>query len=211
VKVLYSFIIDGDEKFKTQTWVFLKTLLATGVAPFCVIANYTPTASAEARGIAASFGVELFPLLPFLDGKYCNKLMQMDSLLSRSADFYVLCDTDLAFVKSIEPLFDATRIRAKPVDLPNPPLDRLILAKLLVGAIGEPRLVKTSCEEAQTWSVNCNGGLYIIPLQFAAPLSVKWKLFAEKLRQFPESLARWYHHVDQIAFAMAMIDIGTTL
>ena len=74
-------------------------------------------------------------------------------------------------------------------------------------ARGEPRLVKTSCEEADTWSVNCNGGLYIIPLQFAASLSVKWTLFAEKLRQFPASLARWYHHIDQIAFAMAMIDM----
>ena len=122
LKAIYSFVIDGDEKFEMQTHLFLTTLLATGVEPSCVIAQCTPSASAEARELALSFGVELQPLEPFFDGKYCNKLAQLPALIRRWADVFVLCDTDLAFVIGINSLFSATKVRAKPVDLPNPPI-----------------------------------------------------------------------------------------
>ena len=205
---IYSFVIDQDPRFEKQVGVLVTSLLQVGVDVRQIVAHVTPTASSAARSVASSLGVEMIPTVPYLDGKYCNKLLQLDSLLSRSADFYVLCDTDLAFLASVEPLFDGSRVRAKPVDLPNPPLQQLAFLKFLLGLNKTPRLVKTSCDEAKTWSVNCNGGLYIVPEHLAPLLSVRWKHFAEKLYYYRWALARWHVHIDQVAFAFAMLDMN---
>jgi hypothetical protein len=208
MKAIYSFVIDGDKKFDSQSRVLVTTLMNVGVPSSQIIAHVTPTASRNSIDFLSANGIRRVPLSPFLDGKYCNKLVQLDTLLSEDAEFYVLCDTDLAFLDTIEPLFDARHIRAKPVDLPNPPLEQLETLKLMVGACGTPRLVKTSCEDVDTWSVNCNGGLYIIPKQLAANLSERWKYFATELRNFPTTFGKWYINVDQVSFAMAMLSCG---
>jgi hypothetical protein len=125
LKAIYSFVIDGDKKFEAQTHVFLATLLATGVPASNIIAHCTPSASETSRETAASFGVEIATVEPFLDGKYCNKLAQLPKLMEREADVFVMCDTDLAFLECLDQLFSETYVRAKPVDLANPPVEIL--------------------------------------------------------------------------------------
>lgn len=105
MKAIYSFVIDGGDKFYRQTRVFLTSLMATGVSASQIVAHYTPYASLKSRELAASFGVELQALVPFLDGKYYNKLAQLPAIMDHPADVFVLCDTDLAFVANIEPLY----------------------------------------------------------------------------------------------------------
>jgi hypothetical protein len=205
---VYSFVIDGDPKFFQQSRVLLTSLSYVGVLPAQVIAHFTPSASEETKKLVSTFGVELRPIDPFLDEKYCNKLSQLGSLMDRHADIYVLCDTDLAFMDSIEPLFDLARVRAKHVDLPNPPLYVLDEVAALFGISNPPRIVQTSCEKAPTYSVNCNGGLYIIPSQLARALFAKWTDFAQRLRGLEPLLGTSFRHIDQISFAMAMLSLG---
>lgn len=208
MKAIYSFVIDGDKKFEIQTRLFLTTLLATGVEPSSVIAHCTPSASIKSRELASSFGVELQSLEPFFDGKYCNKLAQLTVLIRRAADVFVLCDTDLAFVGGIDLLFSTTRVRAKPVDLANPPIEILEELRIARNIERNPRIVETSCDRQPTYSVNCNGGLYVIPHALATKICLAWRTEVIMLGKYKHILGRYFHHADQIGFAMAMLSCG---
>lgn len=208
MRAVYSFVVDADPKFTRQARLFLASLIAQGVSPGQIHAHVTPAVAQDVRQMLADQGVAVHSLQPFLDGKYCNKLVQLDSLLHINPDFYVLCDTDLAFAGPVHPWFDPDHARAKPVDLPNPPLDRLEALRARLAIPATPRLVPTSAGGAQSWSVNCNGGLYILPRRLAAPLARHWQAYALRLRACEDILEGWYHHIDQIAFAMAMLAMG---
>lgn len=80
--------------------------------------------------------------------------------------------------------------------------------RLKLGLKDSARIVKTSCEDANTFSVKCNGGLYIIPKCFSAHLFQDWKHFAKKLVELPAALRKWYKHVDQVSFVMVMLDMS---
>lgn len=203
MEVIYSFVVDADPRFVLQTRMFLASLMAQGVPARAIHAHVTPNTGKAARAVLQNAGVNTHVLQPFLDGKYCNKLVQLDTLLGFEADCYVLCDTDLAFAGPITGWLNAEELRAKPVDMPNPPLDRLEALRRRFGLAVEPRLVRTSADAALTWSTNCNGGLYIVPSKIAATLAERWKQFAERLRDCEDILENWYHHIDQIAFALA--------
>jgi hypothetical protein len=205
VKALYSFIIDGDPIFEIEARIFLTTIIACGVSPAEVICRYTPSATPQARAVVEAFGVELLPIAPFLDGRYCNKIGQLPALIERDADFLVLCDTDLAFLDPLTPLFNGERVKAKPVDVTNPPLRVLDALREILCRDKIPRLVPISLGDGLTYSVNCNGGLYIIPSQLAPLISRAWRAEAERLRAHRAVYEEWFKHTDQISFAMAML------
>ncbi len=208
MKSLYSFVIDEPFKFEIQARVFIETLLVSGIERRQIVANYTPATLPSTLEYLESKGIILNRIDPFLDGKYCNKIAQLDYLICQDADFYVLCDTDLAFLQTIENEFDPDFIRAKPVDLPNPPLGMLEELRQHFALGGTGRIVQTTCADEETWSVNCNGGLYIIPRRFLSTLANSWKHFARSLFDSPARLGSWRTNIDQISFALAMIDIG---
>jgi hypothetical protein len=208
VRAIYSFIIDGAPQFEIQTRIILTSLIATGVSPGDIVAHCTPRASARAARIAQELGVMMRPLEPFLDGKYCNKLNQLPTLLDIAADLYVLCDTDLAFADRIDDLYSTTHIRARQVGRANPPLD--VLANLLVarGLSIEPRIVRTLLDEQPTWSVNCNGGLYLVPRGLLEYLSAAWRRETEFVFARPDVLGEWRRNADQLGFAIALLSAG---
>jgi hypothetical protein len=208
LKAIYSFVIDGDQKFELQTRVFLKTLLATGVEPSCIVAHYTPSASLRSLELTTSFGVELSPLEPIFDRKYCNKLAQLPVLIPRPADVYVLCDTDIAFVGRLDALFCASHIRAKPVDFENPPIAVLEHIRHALKIRQSPRIVEASCDGRPTYSVNCNGGVYIFPHALAKTICDIWQRETALLSAHKHIFEPWFHHADQIGFAMAMLSCG---
>lgn len=208
MEAIFSFVVDADPRFVAQTKLFIASLMAQGVPAKAIHAHVTPNTGKAARDLLQRAGVKTHVLQPFLDGKYCNKLVQLDTLLEFEADCYVLCDTDLAFAGPINGWLNAEELRAKPVDLPNPPLDRLEALRRRIGLEVEPRLVRTSADPALTWSTNCNGGLYIVPSKLGATLAEHWKQFAEQLQNCEDILENWYHHIDQIAYAMAVMAMG---
>lgn len=209
-RLLYSFIVDGAPKFQQQARIFLKSLLATGVPAGSIHAHVTPAARARDGLVAmlAAYGIVLHDLQPFLDGTYCNKLVQLSALPLDRADCIALCDTDLAFLESLETVASSKTVRAKPVDLPNPPIALLEQARDVCGLHGMQPIVSTSCDAASTWASNCNGGLYLLPSILAPAIAAAWRRHAETLYNERAFLGGYSHNIDQISFAMAMLDLG---
>ncbi|MGO9006091.1 MAG: hypothetical protein ACLQIQ_13735 [Beijerinckiaceae bacterium] len=205
MKALYSFIIDADPRFEIQARIFLTTIIAAGVSSADIICRHTPSATLQARAVVDTFGVELLPIAPFLDGRHCNKIGQLPALIERDADFLILCDTDLAFLDPLTTLFDTEHVRAKQVDRPIPPLAVLNALREQFCCEKTPRLVPVSIGDELTYSVNCNGGLYIIPRQLAALISRAWRAEAERLCAYRAVYEGWFSHTDQISFAMTML------
>ncbi|MFG1396173.1 hypothetical protein [Roseixanthobacter pseudopolyaromaticivorans] len=204
-------MVDAAPRFQDQAHIFLRSLLATGVLPAHIHAHLTPGAARAQDTLVAAltaYGVVLHNLEPFLDGAYCNKLVQLDSLPLGDAECVALCDTDLAFLTGLEAAASADVVRAKPVDMPNPAIAFLEMARDICGLRGTPRLVRTSCADAETWVSNCNGGLYLLPCALAPEIGARWKHHAATLYAARERFARHFRNVDQMSFAMAMLDLG---
>ena len=161
------------------------------------------------RNMIEGFGVRQVPLKPVLDGAYCNKLAQFDHLIDTNADFIALCDTDLAFLDDLRTLCDPSSVRAKPVDLPNPPLEILEQIRLTLGITSVPRIVPTDCAPAaQTFSTNCNGGLYIIPRALLPGIAAQILVETQAISDHIALLGKWAIHLDQVGFAMTMLRLG---
>ncbi len=208
-KAVYSFVVDSDPRFANQARVFLTTLLATGVPSTDIVAHVTPNVGNEARTLIDSFGVRQVCLQPVLDKAYCNKIAQYDALDETDADFIVLCDTDLAFLDNLRSLFDEETVRGKPVDMPNPPAEVLEQVRLALGIAAQPRLIPTDGEPfAQTYSTNCNGGLYIIPRRLFPRISRHILGVTRAISDRIDLLGKWSIHLDQVGFAMTMLQLG---
>lgn len=208
MRTIYSFVVDGGVQFLIQTRIFLSTLTAVGVSPGQIVAHHTPKVWAETLALAKAFGIITRPLEPFLDGKYCNKLNQLPALLELDADAYALCDTDLAFVTSIDSMFSLEHARARLVGVANPPLP--VLSSLLAsrGITARPRIVRTTLDGQSTWSVNCNGGLYLLPRFMLQRLASLWRQETEFCYSLEHLLGPWRKNADQLGFALAMLSDG---
>lgn len=209
-RVIYSFVVDGGEAFRYQAFIFCRTLLSTGTPADSVFAQLTPSAWGDSAllSMLQAFGVRTASIHPFLDGKYCNKLNQLDNLPLDQAEFVALCDTDLAFLEPVNAVVKPGTIRSKPVDEPNPPLPLLIEAMRRCHIVAQPKLTQTSINGEPTFAANCNGGLYLLPSAMAPPIAATWKVMASRLFEQSSFLDRFAVHVDQIAFAMTMLELG---
>lgn len=145
----------------------------------------------------------------FGDGKYCNKLSQLDSALFLSKSKYIaLCDCDIAFTAPISDIITADKIYGKTVNLSLPPLE--IVEKLFEKyALSFPGLVPTL--SGYTFSGNFNGGLYIGEKNIFKALTPYWKAYVHSILHDDESLhilGRWRNHIDQLSFCMAVCKSG---
>ena len=197
-------------RFVQQALTLVWTLLDLAeVPPADIVVHVLDGSDAGARRQLDALGIETRACRPFQAGHpHCNKIRQLEDARLVDADVVVLCDTDVAFV---HPITDGLRrdvVRAKVVDLPNPPMDawRRILA---AAGLPEPPVTHTSFGEHTTPSWNCNGGLYLVPGPAARRLATSWPAWATWLIDRPELLpGRLQVHVDQVAFGLAVCDLG---
>jgi len=120
-------------------------------------------------------------------------------------------DADMFVSESIGHLASSKNIKGKIVDLPNPQIE--ILQELYELAKFEvfPKKVQVDFDhENQTFQGNLNGGLYIIPGQKLKELKKSWNKWIDWILDSPNTLdfARKLHHTDQIAFSMAIHELG---
>lgn len=202
MRLVYSFVIDEHPRFLTQARTFLTTLKSVGVKTDDIIAHLTPNAVQHAKSLIEGAGVTWFRLEPVLDGRYCNKIGQLDVLSEIDCDGAVLCDTDIAFADQLIRFLQSDSIAAKPVDFPNPPIDRLDAMRVALGIAKQPVLAKTTCTHEPTYASNCNGGVYVIPRQFLGSLKPAWRECAELAMA---QAGQWAMHADQIGFALATL------
>jgi hypothetical protein len=157
---------------------------------------------------AVALGVRTFPLKPRIDNRYCNKLGQLPQLQQLPADYYALCDTDLAFLHNLNECPLPVWVGAKVVDYQRPTLWKLQALISESRIMSKPRIVQTTCDNRPTFSTNCNGGLYIVKASAAPLLTDVWNVFAELAYRSGHILGGGVRHADQIGFCLAMLSLG---
>ena len=208
MRLLYSFIIDADPKFLVQARLLVASLLGSGVPACNIIANVTPASGDAGHALAKAFGIASTVTTPQVDGKFCNKIDQLLRLNDPDYDVLVLCDTDIAILERLDSVALPDAIRAKRVDLDNPPLGVLEALRPLFRVDATPEIVPCSCAPALTYRLNCNGGLMMLPRQFVWSLGQEWLNCAKWLHGERHRLVGWDVHIDQVSWAFAMLRLG---
>ncbi|MDM8569660.1 hypothetical protein QUF50_09165 [Thiotrichales bacterium HSG1] len=145
---------------------------------------------------------------PFLDGKYCNKIQQLEAFNNLAEGNVMLLDTDM-FV--LEPLNvpEVDLFCGKIVDASNPPLH--VIQNIFNEAnLKINKIVDTDwkLENSQTIDSNFNGGFYYIPNKHLKLISTTWKKWATWLFNRIDLFENHNQaiHVDQIAMAMTLCE-----
>jgi 2-polyprenyl-3-methyl-5-hydroxy-6-metoxy-1,4-benzoquinol methylase len=207
-EIVYSCVIDRGAKFQHQARILLETLHRNAGVGYGRIYAHVTSQDLEICDWLRGKGVRVIPVARFGDGKYCNKIAQVDSARWFEGDYVFLLDCDLAFRASIEPAVDgyARSVLGKPVDFPNPPIDLLEKA-LALAAIPDPGRTTTNLLGASTLRGNFNGGVLGLPvarLESFGELWKKWALHMLRSKDAVVSLGRFGVHVDQVSLAIAL-------
>lgn len=207
---IYSFIIDGGARFPYQAWHLAHSLLRhCGAAASDIHVQCTSEVDARTRNLFSEAQFVVHTIEKFGDGKYCNKLNQLDGLMPYPFDVAVLLDTDTIAVSDLRHWISPEAISAKIVDAENPPLAAL---REIADAAGvDPgAVVPTDNGLGATFDGNCNGGMYAIPRPACQELSLSWKRAALWLLSENDTLqqAGKAEHVDQVAFWLALRETG---
>jgi len=201
----------SDPKFRMQLLNLIATLLGTGTAQADeVVVHLVRHHDTRFIDCLRELGVKVAFAEPYGDPRAlgCNRIAQLDTPELQEADFVVMLDTDLAFTRNVRKVFAVPGISAKPVDLPNPPLDTLNSLLRESGINCEPAIVKCTFDSAETFSTNCNGGVLVFDRVHFRQISAGWKKWAAwVLRQ--EAIVGWYvRHAVQISLCLAMLEEG---
>lgn len=211
-KYYISFLVDADSKFYYQSELLLYSLINFAkVEKDQIIIQCTTSVSIEYISFLKSLGYNYTFVIPFLDGKYCNKITQLKYFIQNE----ILCkgviflDTDVFFLNSLN--FKKFKIfSAKIVDQPNPPIDIL---KNIFQKKNIPFPVTISVDDKGsnqiTFSTNFNGGFYYIPKEQLSQISEKWSnmaswLYLNKNEFLP---LKYQMHIDQISMSLAISEL----
>ncbi len=207
---IYSFVVDAGARFPYQAWHLAHSLVRhCSASTRDIHVQCTPEVDARTRTIFSDAGFIVHEIGRFGDGRYCNKLNQLDSLASFPFDVAILLDTDTIAVSDLRPWISTEAITGKIVDAENPLLSTLReIAKTAGTNPGEP--VPTDNGIGSTFEGNCNGGMYSVPRAFCEVLSSHWKRAALWLLGENDALQRAgkAEHVDQVSFWLALRQTG---
>lgn len=209
-KYMYSVVIDGVESHKQKLHILLTTLTKLANVPATeIVVHCTTRVDIDFMEAVQQAGYLVNSVEPYLDGKYCNKLRQLDYFASKAPldlrGVYLL-DVDIAVVLPLA-VQDDTQVWGKIVDAPNPPLS--VLSRIFESAqISLPKVVSCDWNVGPTIESNLNGGFYYVPRGQIEQLSNSWRAWAEYLFNnqdlFETDIQRI--HIDQVAFAMAVCE-----
>ncbi len=148
---------------------------------------------------------------PYLDGKYCNKLQQLEAFKDKeNIDGVILLDTDMFILEPFD-ILDNDNFYGKIVDGPNPPMETLknIFTE---SNLKFPEIIKTDFEKINNQTFDCyfNGGFYFIPQFYISKILDEWKRWAEWLykRENLFKTKQQFIHVDQISMSMAIVSMA---
>jgi hypothetical protein len=206
-RTIFSFVVDDDPRFTYQAWHLARSLIQhCGGDPAAIHIQCTPEVEERRRNLFRELGCCVHQIARFGDGRYCNKLNQLESLRSVDFDRVVLLDTDTIVVSDLRPFLNSSAIIGKIVDVDRPPLPILDKIAEAAGMRGRPPMCRTDANNADTYLGNCNGGFYSIPKAYCERLSVEWRHWALWLFDNIEPLSRIgrQNHVDQVSFWLAL-------
>lgn len=208
----YSMVLDDVPAHPYQVENLLLTLETLGAAPReALVVQCTERVDETVRAMLVESGYKVVVIEPYLDEKYCNKIVQLDYFASREpagCEGVFLFDSDTVVLSPLE-VPDRDRIWGKIVDYRNPSL--ATLERLFSAAgVALPGIVPSDWDAGDTLDANFNGGMLYIPMEAVGKLRAAWRRWAEFLflhaELFPQSSER--DHIDQLSFAMALASEG---
>jgi hypothetical protein len=210
-RTIFSFVVDDDPVFVYEGWHLARSLIEhCGGEPASIVVHCTPDVDEARRAIFVGLGCHVREIARFGDGRYCNKLNQLESLKAFDCDRAVLLDADMIAVADLRPFLRDDAVLGKIVDLANPPLATLSEIADLAKLQRRPAAALTDANVGETYLGNCNGGFYSVPRAFMERLSDGWREWALWLLDSIEPLRRSGHamHVDQVSFWLAIQQLG---
>ena len=204
----YSMVVDGQPLHPYQAENLLFTLERYGLVPRDrIVVQCTDRVSEQVRNELARNHYTVTVISPYLDGKYCNKVTQLDYFAREGlsgACGVVLLDLDFVVLSPIEPV-ETDRVWGKIVDADNPPLH--VLERIFAQAgVDLPGIVPCDWGTGDTVATNFNGGFLYVPRGFVSRMQSAWRGWAEFLHARPDLFETPEHrgHTDQISFALAL-------
>lgn len=202
-----SFVVDGLARHYYQAELLLLSLTRFGQVPMQdILVQCTTRVDAVFLAFLQAQGYSYRIIEPFLDGRYCNKLRQLEAFVGADISGVVLLDADMFVLEPLRPTGQAV-FCAKVVDHPNPPLT--VLQRIFAAAqVPLPPLVSTDAglPDSTTLAGNFNGGYYAIPPHLIRPLHEGWTTWGQWLFARPELFDNPQQaiHTDQVAMALAL-------
>lgn len=204
---IFSFIVDDDPSFAYQGWHLAQSLIKHHGGEFEAIhVHFTPTVKPENKLIFADLGCRVHEIEPFGDGKYCNKIAQLENLKPCEFDRAVLLDTDMIAVADFRDMLATDAIQAKIVDLANPSISVLKEIATAAGMRTWPPQLSTDGRDGVTSLGNCNGGFYAVPRMLFDRLAAEWRHWALWLLDHNEPLRNEGKeaHIDQVSLWLSI-------
>lgn len=210
MKIAFSCVVDAKPHFEWQAFILIQSLLRNVKCnPADIKVHCLPGVTQSFRKIINQLGGEIVDIQPFERHPYCNKIQQCFSNVFDPYDKVILLDCDLFFFALPDIAVDAI-FSAKIVDSTNPPIE--ILEEVFqTAAIKQPNQVRVDCglsDTEITYENNFNGGLYIIDQKYLHNIGTVWKQQAHWLLEHLDLLKNYHQHVDQVAMALALSQLG---
>ena len=210
VRPIFSTLVDSTPKYEFQGLAWAWSLLQAGVSPEQIVVHRTPSLSGSFRSALADLGVATREVPAHPSGHpYCNKVQQLRHGVWSGSELIVLCDADLIWLDPHR--LPRVQFAAKVVDRPNPPEDRWrkLLEDAELASVFVPVDVTDSPHE-RTPSTNFNGGLYLLEAKLAGELGEAWDERIGWLGGRETLLEGSAAHRDQVALALALLDLGVS-
>jgi 2-polyprenyl-3-methyl-5-hydroxy-6-metoxy-1,4-benzoquinol methylase len=201
--------VDASPKFRLQAASLVWSLIALGgVRGSAIVVHCVGEPPRDFRDLMVRrYGVEVRSI----DGAahpYCNKIQQLDTFAGCDGRV-VLLDCDTMVTRPVPWPRDAA-VAAKRVDTATPPA--AVLRRIFAHAGLTPTWVDSDClpgrDGRETVSHNYNGGVYVIDGAVVAELRDTWLRWAAECATYGELVDTDWVHLDQVAFALAMTELG---
>ena len=205
-------IVDEHPRFYVEfvLWVLCSSRYLP-VGRFCRVAYTIGSVPDDLTNWAASRGVQIKRTSAIIEGSpHVNKIAPFFD--EHDTDFTIVCDTDLFFVDDPSVILRTDRFRAAPNNHCNPP-SHILRAILDASGLGRPyrpgiALFRAAGGQRETHINNISAGIVVAPRFRCYGLAAKWKKWARWLVDNHHLLDVWGVHVDQVAFMLAVEELG---
>ncbi len=212
-KLNFSFVVDQHPSFYFQSELLLHALIENcGVNKSQIIVQCVLGVDNDFISFLNNNNIQHTIIKPYLDGKYCNKIHQLEYFVKHGdpQDDVILIDTDVYFL-SLPRISNRAYVAGKIVDGPFPLLSTLKniykAAEISLPSIVDPDWFFYG---HKTIDNNFNGGFYYIPAKYINQLNTSWKVWAKWLYFRPELFEnpQFFIHVDQVSMGLALRDLS---
>ena len=208
MRIKYSCLVDNQERYQRQGWLWLNSLINFGkINPPDIYVHCVKGTKENYIKKCLGAGVNVEITEPFGDKTYCNKIAQMSDEKLKDSDAIMLMDTDMIMLDNFENILDYNCVSAKIVYFPNP--DTPVIDQLFETAKLEKSLPDIAIESNNgylTYGANFNGGLYVIPQKYYDIIKSGWEKWSQWLLKNGKPLydAKKEAHIDQLGFCMTV-------